>query len=78
MRLPVRFGVDAGARGDVGLAQARQDFGVEAGAVVGDRQVDCVRRPTSASMSTLRLGEVDGVLDQIAEAVNDLRACARR
>ena len=69
MRVACRHSLgDCSARGDVGLAEASENLGVKAGAVVADRKIDGLFIPTRFDRN-ICLGEVDGVLDQIAKAM---------
>ena len=59
----------AGTRGDEGLAELFQHIRREALAVIGDLDPDFVLRPARLDLD-LAPGEVDGVLHEIAEAVD--------
>ena len=65
--LPRRGGT---ARGDVGLAQGVDDVEGNTLAVVGDGDEHLARRPAGDDLDRVA-GEVDGVLDQVAEPVDD-------
>jgi len=63
---------------DIRRADAVQDLGRKAGAVVADRDTDLVRRPLREDFNPL-MREIHRVLDQIAETIADRRvACADR
>ena len=62
----------AAAGGDIGLADAVDDAGGEARAVVDDGDGDLVGVPVGADLD-LALGEIDGVLDEVGEALDDRR-----
>ena len=61
------FGI-GGARGDEGLAELFQHIGREAVAVVGNDNPHLVLRPARLDFDLAR-GKVDGVLHQIAQAI---------
>src|SRR5690348_309575 len=64
------FDLRRAAAGDVRLAETLEDFDIEAWAVVGDHDLDLACRPARVDRDD-GLGEVDSVLDQIAEGVQD-------
>src|SRR5207245_2308086 len=63
------------ARRHIGLADAVDDLGREARSVVGDGEGDLLAIPVPADGDGL-LGEVDGVLDQVAEPIDDTGAAS--
>src|SRR5690606_27493749 len=68
-------GLGLGAAGHIGLAQARQNLGGEAGAVVQDVDLDPAG-VDHGGQPHLAGGEVGGVLDQGGQAVDDLGQAA--
>src|SRR5579883_2801983 len=58
---------------NIGLAEARQEAGREAGTVIGDLDGDAGPVPGRGD-AHLAPRELDGVLDEVAEAVHDLGA----
>src|SRR5262249_10863273 len=60
----------ASARGDVGLAKGIEDVEGNAGTIVADGQYHLARRPAGDDGDVLA-GEIDCILDQVAEAVDD-------
>ena len=65
---PIRFG------GHIGRADAADHVGRKSGAVVLDHQRDGIGVP-SGDDANFRGGEIDGVLDQIAEPIKDRPGC---
>ena len=61
----------------VGFAQAAEDSGVETGTIVKDQHGDGVLGPRSLYRDP-RCRELDGVLDEVAQPVDQLRAARDR
>ena len=61
----------------VGFAQSAEDGGVEAGTIVEDQDGNGVRRPGGLHRD-FRCGELDRVLDEVAEPVDQLRVAGDR
>src|SRR5262249_33654858 len=56
--------------GDVGLADPGDDLGGKARTVIGDGDGDVLTAPGGGDLDPL-VGEIDGVLEQVSEAVKD-------
>src|SRR5262245_31230843 len=65
----------APAAGDIGLADPLHDLRSKAGTVVGNGDGNLLPAPGGGDLDPL-VGEVDGVLEQIAEAIEDRRIAA--
>src|SRR5262249_61786234 len=67
-----RLAVDPlpGAVGDIGLADAVHDLRGKARTVVGDGDRNVLAAPRGGTLDSL-VGEIDGVLEQVPEAIED-------